>query len=154
MKLEQKNALALVAVSLPFFTIFTISMCMLILVLLYPVLSVIKVPIDPMGPLALIALCGGILFLSSTREENPAWYLGVPLVAALGMMALNPILTALIVIHDPSPPIWHPGILWSLLAGAGVIFLLPLGTALFFWSQRQRVRWGRRGSLQSPCWWP
>lgn len=135
---ERKNALALVAISLPFFMM---PLAMFIMMILYVLYSIIPIAIDPVALMGFIALCGGIVFLGSTRDENPLWYLGIPLVVVFGIITINPILSGVLIIHDPSPPIWHPGVLWSLIASAGVIFFLPIGTALFIWSLRQRVRW-------------
>jgi len=90
--------------------------------------------------LGLISLCGGIAFLLWTRGENPAWYLGIPLVLAFAIIVVAPFAGALFVIHDPSPPLYHPGVVLSLLAGYG-LFLLPPCAALFFWSQKRLGRW-------------
>nr|WP_320162256.1 hypothetical protein [uncultured Methanoregula sp.] len=90
--------------------------------------------------LGLISLCGGIAFLAVTRKGNPTWYLGIPLVLAFAVIVVAPFAGALFVIHDPSPPLYHPGVMLSLLAGYG-LFLLPPCAALFFWSQRRLGRW-------------
>lgn len=89
----------------------------------------------------LIALCGGIAFLTSMRKENPSWYLGIPLVVAYATIAITPVVAGFFVIYDPSPPLFHPGIVLSLLAAYGTVFLLPPCAALFFWSQRQQGWW-------------
>ena len=89
----------------------------------------------------LIALCGGIAFLTSTRKENPSWYLGIPLVVAYAIITLSPVLAGFFVIHDPSPPLFHPGVVLLLLAAYGTVFLLPPCAALFFWSQRKQGWW-------------
>jgi hypothetical protein len=88
----------------------------------------------------LISLCGGIAFLLSTRVENPSWCLGIPLVVAYAIIVLSPFVAGLIVISDPNPPFWHPGVVLSLLSGYGTVFLLPPCAALFFWSQRRMGR--------------
>jgi hypothetical protein len=90
--------------------------------------------------LSFIALCSGIAFLVWTREENPSWYLGIPLVIAFAVLVVAPFAAALFIIHDPSPPLYHPGGVLSLLAGYG-LFLLPPCAALFFWSQRRLGKW-------------
>lgn len=91
--------------------------------------------------LGLIALCGGIAFLTSTRKENPSWYLGIPLVVAFVVIAVSPVAAGLFVISDPSPPLFHTGVIISLLASYGTVFLLPPCAALFFWSQRRQGWW-------------
>ena len=94
---------------------------------------------DPWFP-ACISLCGGVAFLVGTRKINPSWYLGIPLCTAFAITAISPLVDGILVIHDLSPPIYHPGILWTLLSQAA-FFLLPLCAALFFWSQRPLERY-------------
>jgi hypothetical protein len=89
---------------------------------------------------AFISLCGGIAFLLATRNENPSWYLGIPLCIMFAITAVSPLVEGILVIYDPSPPIYDPGFLWILLSQAA-FFLLPLCAALFFWSQRALGRW-------------
>jgi hypothetical protein len=89
---------------------------------------------------AFISLCGGVAFLLSTRNENPSWCLGIPLCLMFAITAVSPLVSGILVIHDPSPPIWHPGILWILLSQAAVC-LVPPCAALFFWSQRVLGSW-------------
>ena len=89
---------------------------------------------------AFISLCGGIAFLLATRNEIPSWYLGIPLCIMFAITALYPLVGGILVIHDPSPPIWHPGILWILLSQVAVC-LIPPCAALFFWSQRALGWW-------------
>jgi hypothetical protein len=89
---------------------------------------------------ACISLCGGIAFLLVTRNENPSWYLGIPLCIMFAITAISPLVSAILVIHDPSPPIYHPGVLWILLSQAAVC-LIPPCAALVFWSQRALGRW-------------
>jgi len=89
---------------------------------------------------AFISLCGGVTFLLSTRNENPLWYLGIPLCIMFAITAVSPLVSGILVIHDPSPPLSHPGILWILLSQAAFC-LLPPCAALFFWSQRALGRW-------------
>jgi len=91
--------------------------------------------------IGLIALCGGFVFLNSTRKENSLWYLGIPLVVAYAIIAVSPVVAGFFVISDPSPPLYHPGVILSLLGAYGTVFLLPPCAALFFWSQRQQGRW-------------
>lgn len=92
--------------------------------------------------LGFIALCGGIIFLAATRDGNPSWYLGIPLIAAYAIIAVSPLVAGFFVIYDPSPPLYHPGVILSLLMAYGTVFLLPPLAALFFWSQRTFSRWG------------
>jgi ribose/xylose/arabinose/galactoside ABC-type transport system permease subunit len=87
-----------------------------------------------------ISLCGGVAFLLVTRNENPSWYLGVPLCIMFAITAVSPLVSGILVVHDPSPPIYHPGVLWILLSQAAVC-LIPPCTALFFWSLRALGRW-------------
>jgi hypothetical protein len=96
--------------------------------------------LDEPSLLAFIALCGGITFLLATRNENPSWYLGIPLCLMFAITALSPLVEGILVIRDMTPPIYHPGILWTLLSQAAV-FLIPLCAALFFWSQKQLGRY-------------
>ena len=91
-------------------------------------------------PLGLVSLCGGIAFLVWTRDGNPAWHLGIPLVVAYAVIVVAPVAEGFFVIHDMSPPLYHPGIVCSLLAGYGTV-LLPPCAALFFWSQRRAGWW-------------
>jgi hypothetical protein len=120
----------------------------LLLPILYPVLA-FPANITGLEPLyfltdpsfcACISLCGGIAFLLATRNENPSWYLGIPLCIMFAITAVSPLVSAILVIHDPSPPIYHPGVLWILLSQAAVC-LIPPCAALFFWSQRALGRW-------------
>ncbi len=96
--------------------------------------------------LAFIALCGAMVFLAATRKGNPSWYLGIPLACAYAIIAASPVYAGFFVIHDPSPPLYHPGVIMGILAAYGIVFLLPPCAALFFWSQRQR---GRGAALMS-----
>ena len=89
---------------------------------------------DPWFP-ALISFLGCAAFLRETKDENPSWQLGLPLCLVFAITALYPLVGGILVIHDPTPPIWHPGILWTLVSEAAVC-LIPPCTALFFWSQR------------------
>jgi hypothetical protein len=89
---------------------------------------------------ACISLCGGIAFLLVTRNENPSWHLGIPLCIMFAITTVSPLVSAILVIHDPSPPIYHPGVLWILLSQAAVC-LIPPCAAVFFWSQRALGRW-------------
>lgn len=91
--------------------------------------------------LGLIALCGGSAFLTSTRKANPSWYLGIPLIVAYAIIAVSPVVAGLFVISDPSPPLYHPGVVLDLLMAYGTVFLLPPCAALFFWSQRHQGWW-------------
>lgn len=91
-------------------------------------------------PLGLVSLCGGIAFLVWTREENPSWHLGIPLVVAYAVIVVAPVAEGFFVIHDMTPPLYHPGVVCSLLAAYGTV-LLPPCAALFFWSQRRAGRW-------------
>ena len=91
--------------------------------------------------LSCISLCGGIAFLAYTRKENPRWFLGIPLVAAYALIAASPFLGGFFVIYDMTPPLYHPGVLFSLVASYGILFLLPPCAALFFWSEKRRGRW-------------
>lgn len=84
---------------------------------------------------AVVSLCGGIAFLLATKNENPSWHLGIPLCIMFALIAVSPLVSGILVISDPEPPIYHPGILWILLSEAAVC-LIPPGAALFFWSQR------------------
>ena len=119
-----------------------------LLPLLYPVLA-FPANITGLEPLyfladssffAGISLCGGIAFLLATRNENPSWYLGIPLCIMFAITAVSPLVAGILVIHDLSPPIYHPGVLWILLSQAAVC-LIPPCAALFFWSQRALGRW-------------
>jgi hypothetical protein len=89
---------------------------------------------------AFVSLCGGIAFLLVARNENPSWYLGIPLCTMFAITAVSPLVEGILVIHDPSPPIYHPGVLWILMSQAAVC-LIPPCAALFFWSQRALGRW-------------
>ena len=120
----------------------------LLLPFLYPVLA-FPANITGLEPLyflddpscfACVSLCGGIAFLLVTRNENPSWYLGIPLCIMFAITAISPLVSGILVINDPSPPIYHPGILWILLSQAAVC-LIPPCAALFFWSQRALGRW-------------
>jgi len=132
--------LALVAMSLVFFAI-----------ALTPFLEIVlRAAGTPSGAMVLLSsllwnntlfcvlgLCGGVVVLLATHKENPAWYLGIPLVAAYALIAVAPFLGQIFVVHDPSPPLYHPGILIMFIASYGVLFLLPPCATLFFWSQRR-----------------
>lgn len=143
MKTEKILPLALVAMSLLFFIATLAPLC-------DTVLWNIGAPSDMKmllssviwdhTLLSFIALCGGIAFLACTRRENSSWYLGLPLVVAFAIITISPFIAGLLVIHDPRPPLYHPGIVWTLLSQA-VFFLLPLWAALFFWSQRRLGWW-------------
>jgi len=136
--------LALVAMSLVFFSI-----------ALTPLIEIVlRAAGTPSGAMILLSsllwnntlfcvlgLCGGLVVLLATRKEHPAWYLGIPLVAAYALIAVAPFLGQILVVYDPSPPLYHPGILIMFIASYGVLFLLPPCAALFFWSQRQTGRW-------------
>jgi hypothetical protein len=37
---------------------------------------------------ACISLCGGIAFLLATRNENPSWYLGIPLCIMFALISV------------------------------------------------------------------
>jgi len=89
---------------------------------------------------AFIALCGGIFFLVGTRKENPAWYLGIPVVAVFAFIAFSPAFFTLFPLHDPHPAFYDPLHVMVLLSAYGS-FLLPPGVALFFWSQSQPGKW-------------
>lgn len=89
---------------------------------------------------AFIALCGGIAFLGSTQKENPAWYLGIPLVAAFAFIAFSPAFFEIFPLRDPSPAFYNPLHVMALVSAYGS-FLLPPCIALFFWSQRQLGKW-------------
>jgi hypothetical protein len=89
---------------------------------------------------AFISLCGGIVFLISTREGNPSWFLGIPLCIAFAITAISSVVSGLLVISNPNPPIYEPGIVWTLLSQAAFC-LLPPCAALFFWSQKRLGRW-------------
>jgi hypothetical protein len=54
--------------------------------------------------------------------------------------AVSPLVEGVLVIRDLTPPIYHPGVLWTLLSQAA-FFLLPLCAALFFWSQKPLGRY-------------
>jgi hypothetical protein len=86
--------------------------------------------------LAFIALCGGIAFLLSSRKENPAWYLGIPLVAGFAFIAFSPAFFTLFPLRDPHPAFYNPLHLMALVSAYGSFFLPPC-IALFFWSQVQ-----------------
>ena len=120
----------------------------LLLPLLYPIL-VIPATITGIDALydltgswfpALISFLGCAAFLAETRNENPRWHLGIPLCIMFAIITVDPLVSGILVIHDPTPPIWHPGILWMLLSDAAVC-LIPPCAALFFWSQRALGRW-------------
>ena len=144
MKSGRTIPFALVAMSLVFF-------CTIIAPLTDSVLQGLGAPSSVTIPLSsviwnntlpgLISFCGGIAFLAGTRDENPSWYLGIPLVVAYAIIAVAPVVAGLFVISDPSPPLYHPGVVLSLVAAYGTVFLLPPCAALFFWSQRQQGRW-------------
>ena len=89
---------------------------------------------------AFIALCGGVAFLGSTRKENPAWYLGIPLVAAFAFIAFSPAFFEIFPLRDPSPVFYNPLHIIALFSAYGS-FLLPPCVALFFWSQKQLGKW-------------
>jgi hypothetical protein len=89
---------------------------------------------------AFIALCGGIIFLVCTRKENPAWYLGIPLVAVLAFIAFSPVFFELFPLRDPSPAFYDPLHIMALVSAYGS-FLLPPCIALFFWSQSGLGKW-------------
>jgi hypothetical protein len=136
--------LALVAMSLTFFVAILSPGIETVLRYAGTPSSVIVSPISLLWNvtfLNFISLCGGVVVLLATRKENPAWYLGIPLVAAYALIAMAPFLGQIFVVYDPGPPLYHPGILIILIASYGVLFLLPPCAALFFWSQRQTGRW-------------
>jgi hypothetical protein len=138
--------LALVAMSLEFFFI-----------ALAPLLEIVlRAAGTPSGVMSLlssllwnntlfcvIALCGGVVVLLATRNENPSWYLGIPLVAAYALIAAAPFLGQIFVVYDADPPLYHPGVLVMLIASYGALFLLPPCAALFFWSQKRQGRWAQ-----------
>jgi hypothetical protein len=120
----------------------------LLLPILYPVLA-FPATITGLEPLyflddssffACISLFGGIVFLLATRNENPSWYLGIPLCIMFAITAVSPLVSGILVISDPTPPLYHPGVLWILLSQAAVC-LIPPCAALFFWSQRALGWW-------------
>lgn len=93
--------------------------------------------------LGLVSLCGGIVFLGGTQKENPEWYLGIPLVAAFAVIAVSPFIEGLILLRDPSPPLWHPLVIAGIAGAYGIVLFLPACSALFFWSQKQVGRWAK-----------
>jgi hypothetical protein len=90
--------------------------------------------------LAFISLCGGIAFLGSTWNEDPAWYRGIPLVGVFAFIAFSPAFFALVPLRDPNPAFWNPLHVMALVSAYGS-FLLPPCVALFFWSQGYLGRW-------------
>ncbi|HNX16839.1 MAG TPA: hypothetical protein PKM50_00760 [Methanoregula sp.] len=136
--------LALVAMSLLFFVTAIAPLTDIVLRSIGTPPAVI-IPLSSMiwdfSLLGLISLCGGIVFLANIRKENPSWYLGIPLVVAYAVIVLSRVIGGLIVIHDPSPPLYHPGVVCSLLSSYGTVFLLPPCAALFFWSEKRLGRW-------------
>jgi hypothetical protein len=143
MKTMRTNPLALAVMSALFF-------CIPITSLTGTVLRSLAIPLDVQAALmpvmdnfsllGFISLCGGIAFLMSTREENPSWYLGIPLCLAFAIIALSPVVSGILVIRGMNPPIYDPGILWILMSQAA-FFLLPPCAALFFWSRKDQGRW-------------
>jgi hypothetical protein len=90
--------------------------------------------------LALVAFCGGIVFLAATRHDNPSWYLGVPLILGFAFIAFSPAFFTVFPLRDPSPLFYDPLYVMALASGYGSFFLPPCA-ALFFWSQMQPGRW-------------
>lgn len=132
--------LALVAMSLPFFSVAIAPFVDTLLwsagvppgvtIFLSSVLWNFSLP-------GLIALCGGCVFLVHTQKENPSWYLGIPLVVSCALIAVSPFLGQFLIVHDPNPPLYDPGVLCSILSSYGAIAVLPPCAALFFWSERR-----------------
>jgi ribose/xylose/arabinose/galactoside ABC-type transport system permease subunit len=89
---------------------------------------------------AFISLCGGVAFLLSTREENPRWHLGIPLIIMFAIIAVSPLVEGNLVIRGMNPPIYDPGVLWTLLSQLA-FGLLPPCAAFFFWSQKGLGKW-------------
>jgi len=89
---------------------------------------------------ALISLCGGIVYLRNTREENPLWCLGIPLCVMFAITTVSPVVSGFLVIRGMEPPIYDPGVLWNILSQLALA-LLPPCAALFFWSQKELGRW-------------
>ncbi|MCK9581215.1 MAG: hypothetical protein M0Q92_12330 [Methanoregula sp.] len=92
--------------------------------------------------LALLSLCGGVAFLMSTREENPSWYLGIPLVVAYAVIIVSPVSGGFIGLLENVNPLLNSlvNLVIILLLGYGPIILLPPCAALFFWSQKHLGR--------------
>ena len=84
-------------------------------------------PYHLQGILGLISLAGCTVFLATTRTQNPAWSLGVPLGIVLAVAAVLSILSKFIV--DPGYLIGN--------AAFVAISLLPLCSALFFLSRKK-----------------
>lgn len=89
---------------------------------------------------AFIALCGGIAFLVRTQKENPAWYMGIPLIFVFAFIAFSPAFFEIFPLRDPNPVFYNPLHIMALVSAYGS-FLLPPCVALFFWSQRQSGKW-------------
>jgi hypothetical protein len=139
----KKKYLALVVMSAVFFSVPLISV--LDTVQVYLVMTAgLELPLVYMlgdfSLTAFISLCGGVAFLLSTRTENPSWYLGIPLCIAFAITAVSPLVSGLLIISNPTPPIYEPGVVWILLSQT-VFCLLPPSAALFFWSQKWLGRW-------------
>jgi len=144
MKPGWKVPLALVAMSLVFFFVIltpSLEIMLQVLGITSDAMFILLKLLWNFTLLSFIALCGGIVFLAATRKENPSWYLGIPLVAAYALIAVSPLLGQIFVIYDPSPPLYHPGVLITLIASYGTLFLLPPCAALFFWSQKRAGKW-------------
>ena len=89
---------------------------------------------------ALIGLCGGLAFIAATREEDPAWYRGIPLILGFAFIAFSPAFFTIFPLSDPSPAFCDPLPLIALFSAYGT-FLLPPCALLFFWLQRDLGRW-------------
>jgi hypothetical protein len=140
MDTRKKNILALIGMSFPFFGLYT---GFIVMVFLYYASMIVPLTdyINIYSVIGLIPLCCGIVFLGGTRTENPSWYLGIPLILAFAVITVTPLVSGILVIRDPSPPIYHPGVLWSILSQIIVIFFLPLSATLFLWSQKRLGKW-------------
>jgi FtsH-binding integral membrane protein len=134
-------ALSLVAVSAVFFWFVAAIITNMLVTSVPPgsglreVLQLI-IPYHLQGILSLISLAGCIVFLATTRSQNPSWSLGLPLCIALVAAAVFSVLSKVILISVRSPLYLDPGYLFQLLSFVATS-LLPLCSALFFLSRKK-----------------
>jgi hypothetical protein len=105
--LFSSNSPPLILMSLPFFLLLLTPLIPLVFSV---VRAIIPLSPDPVSLIAPISLCGGILFLSSTREENPGWYLRLPPVVTYGIMVLAPIVAGIFRASCRTIPFPSPGV--------------------------------------------
>jgi hypothetical protein len=131
-------ALSLVAISVVFFW-FIIIIIANVLFMSLPYSgnweALHMIPYHLPGVLGLISFAGCAVFLAVTRTQNPSWSLGLPLGIILFVAAVFSALSKFILISGGAPLYLDPGYLIQNAAFIA-ISLLPIGSALFFWSRK------------------